>query len=235
MRFHPYTIVEKEMPMQDTVVVRVSPNNKSGVEYKPGQYCYIVNPLFPVPDESHPFSIASSPVNQDFLEFCIKVAGDWTNDFMELPRGSALHISEAVGEFMWDSSHSYAVFLVGGIGISPLMSMIRTNIHAKNPSTIKLLYGNRTPDTIMYGAELAAYEKKYPWLSVTHVFSHIEPAYPWGGHRGFITGDILQEEVHFDLNPVFYMVGPSVFTEKMTRLLQDFRVDPSLIRQEMLA
>lgn len=203
--------------------------------FKPGQYCYLKNPEFTQPNEPHPFSIASSPLEKDSLEFCIKGYGDWTQEMLKKKVGSELFVSQPQGSFTWDDHTSFAVFLLGGIGISPIMSMLQTIAIKKQTPELTLIYGNRTPETIAYEKELNALIELIPQLKLVHVFSDIPEDHPWNGYRGFVTRDILEKEVDFSKKPLFYYVGPPIFMDKMRDLLKSLDIPEKQRKEEVLA
>ncbi|MGH7204289.1 MAG: FAD-dependent oxidoreductase [Candidatus Levyibacteriota bacterium] len=235
MTYHPYTIQDKQFETEGTYIYTLKPEKGEIFSFKPGQYVFIKDPAFSDPDETHPFSIASSPLHKDSLEFCIKIYGDWTQSLSEKEVGSELLVSEPQGTFVWENNLPYAVFLLGGIGISPIMSMLRTVVWENQTSEITILYGNRTPETIAYEKELRELSERLLKLKVVHVFSDISNDHPWDGYRGFLTKDILEKEVDFDRKPLFYFIGPPIFIDKMSILLQELHVNDTHIKTESLA
>src|SRR5579871_3747366 len=118
MQLYKTHIIEKKKILDDTYIFRLHPKP---FNFLPGQYVFLQNTLFK-PDDPHPFSIASSPFQKNCLEFCIKKYGQWTQTFSQKEKGEIVYISEPQGNFLWDQSIEHAVVLLGGIGISPIMS-----------------------------------------------------------------------------------------------------------------
>lgn len=236
MIFQEYRVLAVEEEVPGTFLVRVKPgDNKAIFEFLPGQYCQIKNPQYGKPQDIHTFSIASSPLTNDHLEFCIKVYGNWTKTLSEIKTGDTLQIAGPMGEFIWNKdTDSNAVFLVGGVGISPIMSMLRYINEQKYQGNFTLVYGNRTQATIAYNQELAMFTKQIKELNIVHIFSHLLPDDPWKGYRGFVTADILQKEVNFTVRPTFFVIGPPIFIEKMNAVLKSFGVQENKIKQELI-
>lgn len=231
MQYSEYELAEKYLGAKDTYIYRFKPVSGKILHYKPGQYVYLKNPLYAM-DEEHPFSIASSPMNPDYLEFCIKTYGDWTETLTTLNPGGKIFISEPQGTFTWDSTILQAVFLLGGIGIAPVMSMLRFMRDMKlSPQSLIMLYGNRTPDTVAYRQELDDLAKVLP-LKVVDIYSHLTDNHTWKGYRGFITKDIMDKEVNFTLHPTFFVIGPPIFISKMDDLLGEYQVPEKKVRTE---
>src|SRR5258708_24343502 len=101
MIFQEYRVLAVEEEVPGTFLVRVKPgDNKAIFEFLPGQYCQIKNPQYGKPQDIHTFSIASSPLTNDHLEFCIKVYGNWTKTLSEIKTGDTLQIAGPMGIYM---------------------------------------------------------------------------------------------------------------------------------------
>lgn len=234
MQFFEFIITDRQFEVDETYIVKLNP--KEGAipfKFNPGNYVFLKNPKY-LPDEPHPFSIASSPINDRQLEFCIKVYGDWTEEFMNHDIGDTILVSEPQGNFVWNNGDFYAVFLLGGIGISPIMSMLRYIYGTDQSPKITMIYGNRTPETIAYTNELKELENKMPKFNIVHVFSDIDNDHPWKGYRGFLTGEIVNKEVDLDKSPTFYTIGPPIFIDKMVQALEALNVPIEKIKTEIL-
>jgi ferredoxin-NADP reductase len=232
--FNDYIITNKYQEVEDTFIFNVKPKDGEIFDFSPGQYTFIKNPLYEKPDEEHPFSIASSPRNKEYLEFCIKVYGNWTKALSTLQSGDTLQIAEPRGNFIWENTIQHPVFLLGGIGISPIMSMLRTLAPDARDSlqNVTMLYGNRTPETIAYKKELTELQSILPNFKIVDIFSHLPENHSWNGYRGFITQEIIKNEVDFNTKPIFFIIGPPVFIEKMIKLLKVFGVPEGQVKTE---
>jgi ferredoxin-NADP reductase len=232
MSFTQFVIAAKKQVTDDIFILQLKPKDGNSLNFLPGQYVQMKNPRFSNPDEEHPFSIASSPTTKNYLEFCIRVYGDWTEQLMREDIGNILSLSDPIGEFTWDDSITNAVFLVGGIGISPIMSMLRF-IHATNQHPkITLLYGNRTPESVMYKTEIEDLFPNYPTWKLVHIYSHLPVGFEWDGYRGFINPEIMAQEINFTPKPIYFLIGPPVFIELMKKHLHTFGVEAKNIREE---
>lgn len=236
MNFYNCTVTKKWIEAEDTQIYQLKPTtDEDSFSFLPGQYVLLKNPDFERPDEEHPFSIASSPVNHDYIEFCIKTYGDWTNALSQVSEGTTLRVSEPIGTFTWNSSLQHAVFLLGGIGISPIMSMLRFIRDMKlSPESLIMLYGNRTPETVAYRKELDELQDNLS-LKIVDIYSHLPDDHLWKGHRGFITKEVMDEEVNFTLNPTFFIIGPPIFIQKMDELLDSYNIPKEKRKKEDLS
>ncbi len=234
MKFVPYTIIDKQQELEDTYIIRLAPLYKNIFDFLAGQYCYLLNPTYKDPKDPHPFSIASSPFQRDYLEFCVKTYGEWTTSFVKKSVGKEVLVSDPLGEFTWSRDISYAVFLLGGIGIAPIMSILRTLATSHSSIPLTILYGNRNPGTIAYKKELEELTKHLA-LNIIHIFSDSDIHSLGNEYQGFITKEILLKEVNFTNKSTFFIVGPPIFVEKMNTILSDMHITKQQQRQELLA
>ncbi|HXS15468.1 MAG TPA: FAD-dependent oxidoreductase [Candidatus Saccharimonadales bacterium] len=231
MNYFLYTIQQKEEIVPETFVFWLHPMANQFPSFLPGQYVYLKNPTYTHPEEEHPFSIVSSPTEGPTLEFCIKKYGDWTTAFSLLNPGDTIWVSEPLGIFTWDDTIRNAVFLLGGIGIAPVISMLRFIRQTHHKPHITLLYGNRAPETIAFEDELLNLRKALP-LKIINVFSHIQDDYPWKGYRGFITKDVIENEIDLTKKSTWFIIGPPIFIEKMLSILTDLQISKNDIKSE---
>src|SRR5256885_1407486 len=98
--FTDFIIIENKYDTGDTFILRAKPKDAIPITpFQPGQYVKIKNPKSDKPDEEHIFSIASSPNTKDYLEFYIRVYGDWTKKLSEAQVGDIIQIEHPFGSF----------------------------------------------------------------------------------------------------------------------------------------
>ncbi|HEX7053090.1 MAG TPA: FAD-dependent oxidoreductase [Burkholderiales bacterium] len=117
-----------------------------------------------------------------------------------------------------------AVFLAGGIGITPFLSMARDAAQRRLPHRLFLFYGNRRPEDAAFLDELAALEKANPRYRLIAAMSEPEKsARPWRGETGFIDRAMLERHLGAALggaaSPVYYFAGPPAMAMAMQRTL----------------
>ncbi|HLL60340.1 MAG TPA: FAD-dependent oxidoreductase [Candidatus Nitrosocosmicus sp.] len=220
-----YLLRSVEFIDTDTFILKIVPKKGEVFQFKPGQYIQIS--AF---DNIRSFSIASSPHTRDYLELCIRIYGGWTRKLSELDIGSEISIDGPFGTFTWSDLYTNNVFLIGGIGISPIMSMIREmEIHNKKVQNV-ILYGNRTT-TIPYKKELDNICSKLHY-SIQYILSAVGPNEKWNDYKGFINEEILLKEANLESKPTFFISGPPVFIELMKKILIKFNIESEKIKYE---
>lgn len=188
-----------------------------GFEFEAGQHVMMELETAEGKDDRF-LSIASAP-HQDHLEFAVRLSdSDFKQAFQRLGPGDTADIRGPSGRFKRDPDRP-AVLLSGGIGITPLRSMLLDARHRGLPST-RLLYGNRSPEEIPFHAELDALAGN--GIQVTHTVD--KPNAGWTGATGHITPSLI-EKAREDLDrPQHYICGPPGMVLALTKTLSEMGV-----------
>lgn len=227
--YQEFKVVEKKWEVKDTFILKVKPTDSVITSFTPGQYVVIKNPTYRNRQEEHIFSIASSPT-QEYLEFCIKVFGSWTKYLSKAVKGDTLFISNPSGIFTWDNSIQHSVFLIGGTGISPIISILRYLGESKNKSNLVLIYCTPSSDLIPYKKELEHMKKKLS-LKIVYVFSELFDQTS-NDFSGFITKELILREANLKQEPTFFYCGSNSFISSIEPLLKDLKIPQRLIKSE---
>jgi ferredoxin-NADP reductase len=126
-----------------------------------------------------------------------------------------------------------AVFLAGGIGITPFLSMARHAAHQHLPHRLYLFYSNRRPEDAAFLAELQDTERLNPNYRL--ISTMVEPdksGRPWSGETGFIRREMLERHLPDISTPVYYFAGPPAMTMAMQNLLEDIGIAEEAMRYE---
>lgn len=180
------------------------------------------------------YSPTSSPLQHDLVELAVRRAyRDPASCYLyERARvGENVFISEGQGEFIYHCDLSRSIVLIGGgIGLAPLMSIIRYARQACPDSRVHLLYSIRDPDEFLYRQELIELEKDWPsfrlWVTVTGS----RPGF-WQGPVGRINLDVLLRQA-LDPLALFYLCGPPALVKTLTTALATLGVPLDQIRFE---
>jgi ferredoxin-NADP reductase len=202
-----------------------------GFTFRPVQFCGLE---FMTDEGSveYPMSLASSPT-RDYLEFGARVASrsPWKRAFEALQPGDEAEVDGPYGHFVLDE-HRPAVFIAGGIGVTPLKGMAAYMADKQVPQDAVLVYSNKTPDEVAYKAELDELAARNPRFRVVHTVTQAAGG-DWPGHRGRIGEALLREASAGLREPVYYVCGGPGMVEAMVGLLQkDLGVPGARIRFE---
>ena len=177
------------------------------------------------------YSLASPP-HWENVEVLVKrePQGKVSPVLFGLEEGAELDVKLPYGMmYLHDPLPEKVVFLAGGVGLSPLLSMIRHLVHIGYGGGIVLLYGNRTPDYIIYKEELDELAQR-PNVKVVYTIDHPEGT-GWQGETGFITTDMIRKYCDVE-NSGFYICGPPQMAGHMVQNLDELGVPHDRIRKE---
>jgi predicted ferric reductase len=185
----------------------VSPEGHGGLDYKAGQFVWLNVGHSAFSLKENPFSISSAPAEGPDISFTIKELGDFSRSVGQIEPGTRAYLDGPYGSLWVDGRDEPGVALIaGGVGIAPLMGILRQMRLTGDPRKVRLVYGNRCAEQIAYGDELARED-------VTYVLSEPEPS--WQGETGLIDGALMDrvfgpEEYR---SWVFVLCGPAVMMD----------------------
>ncbi|MEU6147697.1 2Fe-2S iron-sulfur cluster-binding protein [Streptomyces sp. NPDC047081] len=193
-----------------------------------GQYLKVELPVAIEPIERS-YSICSSPGESGFVEIAVKHEPDGLGSgFLheELEAGLALRVSGPHGAFTWQpgSSHGTAdtlLLIAGGVGITPLMSVLLAAADAGHTGRIVLLASYRTANEVVFGPELAALRSRLPGLEMS-VFET--------DRHGRIGSDALAP--HAGPTTRVHLCGPAAMMQDLIGCLTELRVPREAIHTE---
>ena len=188
----PYQIVEVKQELGNAWTLVLEPAGHSGFRFSPGQFAWITVRNSPFADAEHPFSISSSAEDSRKLAFTIKELGDFTSTIKNLQIGEKVYVDGPFGSFSVDR-HQHAnefFFIAGGVGITPVMSMLRTLADRKESRKLTLVYANKEWGQITFRDELGELSEK---LNLNIIYVLEKPPANWQGKTGFINQDILEK------------------------------------------
>ncbi|MBD3184810.1 hypothetical protein GF312_21185 [Candidatus Poribacteria bacterium] len=200
--------------------------------YKPGQFMIINLIRNGKTSESHPFTISASPT-MDRLSISVKSVGDFTSTIKDTEVSDKAYIDAPYGVFSFlNHDAQNLIFIAGGIGITPFMSMLRY-IHEKGiERRVTLIWGNKTDQDIVFREELQKIESEISSLKVVHVMSEQED---WHGEKGYVDADIIRKYVEDFQDTQFFLCGPPPMMTSVENHLLSLGAEKSKIHYEVFA
>src|SRR5207248_1693971 len=173
------------------------------------------------------FSIASAPF-EDQLRFATRMRDTaFKRSLKKVPLGTVVKMDSAMGSFaLHKNSAKPAVFLAGGIGITPFFSMLRQAAHDRLPHQIYLFYSNRRPEDTAFLDDLHEISKQnsnfHPVLTMTEMS---KSSRQWAGEANFINPEMLSKHIPNFQGPIYYIAGPPAMVAAMRQALTQAAVD----------
>jgi predicted ferric reductase len=201
-----FRIKEIKEEQGDVWTITMEPINHKGFQFAPGQFAWLTAWNTPFSDTEHPFSIASSAEKKTEIEMSIKDLGSFTNKIRTLNPGDRVYVDGPYGAFNLDrfSNTERLVFIPGGIGVSPIMSMLRTMADRSDRRPILLFNCNREWESVPFKEEIKDLENK---LNLKTIYTIEKPPLNWEGESGFLNKDILQCHIPNE----WFMDGTDIF------------------------
>ena len=181
-----------------------------------------------------PFTIASAPHEPELMIATRMRDTAFKRTLKNAPPGLKVEIDGPNGVMvLHEDLERPAVFLAGGIGITPFLSMARHAAKAELPHRIYLFYSNRRPEDAAFFDELRELEKRNPNYRLIPTMAEMEKSSrAWSGETGFISREMLERYLP-DLNsPVFYFAGPPAMTMAMQSMLSSAGISENDMRSE---
>ncbi len=229
---HPYQVERVIQERGNAWTLELRPKGHRGFPFMPGQFAWLTLGNSPFSLKEHPFSISSSALQPWTVQFTIKELGDFTRRIKEVSPGQIAYLDGPYGAFSIDRhpSSDY-VFIAGGIGIAPIMGMLRTLADRSHDRPLVLFYAYNTWEDLTFQEELETLKTR---LSLKIVYVLANPPHGWQGETGFITDELLARH----LPPAFtryeyYLCGPTVMTGLVEKALRKKGVALHQIHSEL--
>ena len=180
------------------------------------------------------YSITSSPAEQTTFSLAVKRDGsdhpvtNWLHEDAQV--GDRVEVALG-GDFYYEPDEAESVVLIaGGIGLTPLMSIVRSVDQLATRTRLTLVYSASTPDELLFKEELGAISANNPRIKYVFTVTQHAPD-TWDGHTGRIDAELLRAE-SVDLDALFFVCGPPSMIRAMVSMLRGMGVPRSRIRYE---
>lgn len=237
--YRQFAVKRKEVESDEVTSFYLQPTDGDPIpDYLPGQYLTVKFDLSDTPTAPRNYSLSHRP-GQDFFRISVKREAARTASAPEglvsnhlhhqVNEGDVIDVGPPCGEFTLDAASQHQaplVFLAGGIGITPLLSMIHSAVDQKTSRKLKLIHACRTPSVRPFTSEVAKLQSENPNLTCHFLYEDSDS----GDAMGRLTKDQLSEWCD-TAGAEFYCCGPPAFLNHVTSLMNDLNVDSS--RQHM--
>lgn len=238
-RLHPKTV---EVVLHDIIIetsstgtLRLCPVDTRLPPFQAGQYISVFVEIEGV-RTCRPYSISSSPTEKGYYDITVRrVEEGLVSGYLldEVRVGDRFTITGPQGTFCHNPvfHDRTMVFIAGGSGITPFISMIREIYSSGLDREIFLFHGSKTVDELICFDELKSYDTKSKNI---HYFPVLEePEDEFKGYSGFITAAIIKDALGSADNKTFYVCGPAGMYDFCLKELETFQLPRRKIRREV--
>ena len=225
----PWEVVENRPERGNARTVVLKPTRHKGFTAEPGQFAWVGFGRTPFAMTQHPICISSAnDADQpgDEVSFTLKALGDWSSKVVpEVKPGAKAWVDGPHGVFTIDREEGAGYGLIGGgVGITPLRSMVLALEERGDVRPVVLFYGVNSEADLTYDEELAGLDRRMENLTVVRVLS--KPGDGWTGERGYIDADILKRHLPERLLTRFqyFICGPNALMDAMEKALPQIGV-----------
>jgi ferredoxin-NADP reductase len=196
----------------------------AGFAFKPGQsmnVSLIEPPETDAKGNARTFSIVSAPHESELVIATRMRDTAYKRVLKAMPAGGRLSLRGPAGLFTLDPADSRpAVFLAGGIGVTPFASMLREAAHSGLARDLWLFYSNRRPEDAAFLDELMTLPKRNPKIHFVGTMVEMDKSTRgWSGDRGFLDRAMLERHLKSLAGNVYYIAGPPGLVEAMQKML----------------
>jgi predicted ferric reductase len=220
-RKRPYRVVEVKEERGDCFSLTLEPDGHRKMKFYPGQFAWITICDTPFTLQQHPYSFASS-ARSNTITFTSKVVGDFTATWEHIKPGRKAFLEGPFGSFTPEKD-SHLFFIMGGIGVTPCMSMLRTMRDDRDPRQAILLYASGDWEGATFREELEELKRTIN-LKIVYVIEN--PPDDWDGEEGFLDEKMLKK--YLPKNPeqfMYFICGPTAMMDVAEVALRDQGID----------
>jgi predicted ferric reductase len=201
-----------------------------GHRFEPGQFAWLKLADAPHALVEHPFSYSSSAKRPQRPAFTIKGYGSFTRRIPQLRPGTRVLIDGPHGSYRPRRAAEQFVLIAGGIGITPIISLLRTAADSRDRRPFVLVYGSLRWEHVTFREELARLQQRLA-LRVVHVLSAPPPG--WTGEAGLIDAELLARHLPARLcRSDVFVCGPPPMIAAAVAGLKHLGVAPENVHAE---
>jgi len=231
LRSRPYRVVGVEPDRGRTWILAMEPDGHPGMRLLPGQFAWIKLGDSAYNLQEHPFSFSSSAEAPERLELGIKELGDFTARIGETPLDTRAYLDGPHGSMSIDRYPAAGyVFIAGGIGITPIVSMLRTMADRGDRRPARLIYADDAWENMPFRDEIEALARRIA-LDVVWVLE--SPPEGWQGETGWVTAELLERHLPDErIERHFFICGPNPMIRSVESSLHGLGIPSRRIEAE---
>lgn len=234
----PFRVAEVRALGPGRWLLSVVPEDGARLAFRAGQFAWLKLGPSPFTVNEHPFSMASAPAADGRIEFLIRETGDFTSTIGGIAPGTRAWLDGPHGAFVLDqvgeaTAPGRVVLIAGGVGLAPILSILREAAGRGDRRSFHLVYGNRTEAQIVLRDELETLRDSFD-LRIDYVLG--EPPEGWKGMTGQLDLATLEPLLGRDSvaarGALYYLCGPPAMVTASERALAMLGVAPGRVIAE---
>jgi len=232
LKHRPYRVIGVRPERGHVHTLTLAPDGHAGMRFAPGQFAWL-SLASPFSLQEHPFSFSSTPEPSGKVEFTIKELGDFTRTIKYVVPGTVAYVDGPYGNFTLErfTAAPALVFIAGGVGIAPVMSMLRSLAERHDARPLLLLYGNEDRERITFYEALENLKQDVN-LEIVHVLK--QPPAGWTGETGLINHEILRSHIDERWSQAeFFICGPGAMRIAVEKSLHRLEVPLRRMHSEL--
>ncbi len=225
--------IKSENALMTTLTL--TPKSGKVFAYTAGQFGFLRILGGSVSSEEHPFTFSSEPTDKDTVSITIKNLGDWTAAVDQIKIGDAATLDAPYGRFgpLFDTRTESSILIAGGVGITPMLSILRYLAKTDPERQILLLWGVNEPDELICREELEGLGDRMRRFSFVPIVANDRSG---NGESGYLTQEKIAQlaKAHgCDIDTArFFVCGPSAMLDSVKKSLKTLGVKKRNIHAE---
>ncbi len=235
MSVHEVRLVKKETVAKDTMAFFFEKPN--GFKFKPGQYCdfILINPSETDSEGNvRSFTLASAPF-ENTLRIATRMRDTaFKRVLKDMEIGSVIKLDGPNGKLTLKQGSQPAIFITGGIGVTPVRSIVSQATHDKLNQQMYLFYSNKTVDSAVFLNDFFEYTKKNDCFHfIPTITGPIEKL--GGAEIGRVNSDMIERYITDSTKPNYYVTGPKSMVVSIRKMLIESGINKhSILIEEFL-
>jgi len=227
-------LVRNEQVNRDVMSFYFDRTKNPSYDFLPGQYNRVIIPSVQNDPRgtSRMFSIASSPLEKEYLMITTKISqSPFKQTLNSLQTGGSVDFFGPIGRFVYDETDTrHHVFLAGGIGLTPFRSMIMYAASKNLATPITMVVSFSTVEEFIYFDELTKISADHKNIKI--IYTVTRPESSWTGQTGRISTDMIIKYIPDFQNCPFYICGSAKVTVALEEIVKSMNISEENIKKE---
>ncbi|MCF7874307.1 MAG: FAD-dependent oxidoreductase [Candidatus Omnitrophica bacterium] len=207
--------------------------SKQSLDFQPGQFAKILFDKNNISNkELNKYLSFSSPPGEKYLEFTKKLSkSKFSQRLNKLKNGDEVFIQAPLGNHVFKDKYKKVAFLIGGIGITPVVSILGHIVKKSLDADVILIYSNRKESEIAFEEKLNRWQKNNQNIKIFYTITDSRPNNS-KFKLGYINEKMVSETIKDYKDRIFFIYGPPGMVSSMARLCANIGCGPDKVKKE---